>query len=291
MPFLHSEQVTLGGTDVAVSPLTLASWSFAGRRGPLGGTLAPEDIERSFYELGVRSFFVTPKMSAMAEGVRRLIRAGHRDELTIITVAGLPTAGRVLAFWRRCARAFGTDRIDAFLMGWVQGAWYLRPRVWDAMRVLKESGRVRALGYSIHNRPLAARLANQLEPHPDVLMIRYNAAHRGAEDEVFERLPDTQPGVIAYTATRWGELLQPRHDLGFEAGMTAPECYRFVLNHPAVNTVLCGARKMEEVEQDVTGIREGPLTDERMAEVLRFGDAIHANPSRRSSRFMFDRRK
>ena len=77
----------------------------------------------------------------------------------------------------------------------------------------------------------------------------------------------------------------------FEAGMTAPECYRFVLTHPAVNTVLCGARTLDEVEQDVEGIRQGPLSPERQAEVLRFGDAIHANPSRRSSRFMFDRKK
>jgi aryl-alcohol dehydrogenase-like predicted oxidoreductase len=261
----------------------------AGRWGPFTESMDADDVKRAFYELGIRSFFVSPKMRPTVQALRRLIADGHRDEITLITVAGLPTPGRVRAFWRRFERAVGTDRAEVMLMGWVQGAWYLRPQVWETMQRLKSEGRTAALGFSIHDRRLAARLTASLDPPPDVLMIRYNAAHRGAEWEVFENLADPRPGVIAYTATRWGDLLRPRPDLGFPEGMHASECYRFALAHPAVDTVLCGARTFAELRDDVEGVAEGPLSPERYAETIRFGDAVHAAPRRRSSRFMFDR--
>lgn len=277
----------LGKTAIQISPLIIASWSFAGRKGPFGGQLQSTDVERAFHELGVNTFFVTPKMKHLAEGVRRLVRSGHRDEIVIISVAGLPFSGRVLAYWNRCTRELGLERIDLFLMGWVQHRFYLRPAVWSTMNLLKESGKVRALGFSIHNRLLAARLVHELTPAPDVLMIRYNAAHRGAEPDIFESLPEEKPGIIAYTATRWGDLLKPQPESGFSQPMTPPECYRFVLMHPAVDSVLCGARTYEELEADTSGVKEGPLASERYEEILRFGDAVHKKGGRRSSRFMF----
>ena len=247
-------------------------------------------MERSFHELGIRSFLVTPRMKALAEGVRRLIRTGHRDEITLVSIAGIPAPGWVRGYWRRFARALGTDHMDVFLMGWVQHPWYLRESVWHQMQRLKADGKVSALGFSIHNRPLAGRLANTLEPRPDVLMVRYSAAHRGAESEIFDRLPAPRPGVIAYTATRWGELLEPRPDQGFEQGMSAPECYRFALSHPVVDSVMCGARTWAELKEDAEAVRAGALSEERLREMRRFGDAVHARPHRRGSRFMFDRK-
>lgn len=281
----NSRRVPLGNTGLEVSRLITAAWSFAGRKGPLGGRIQPEDIERSFHELGLNSFFVTPKMKDAAEGVRRLIRSGHREEMVIISVMGIPLPRMVDAFWRRCTKALELDTIDILLMGWVQYRFYLRPSVWEALQKLKESGQVGALGFSIHNRKLAARLAGELDPAPDVLMLRYNAAHRGAETEIFPRLSEPKPGVIAYTATRWGDLLKSRSDLGFEKGMTASECYRFALMHPAVDAVLCGARTFAELQEDVDGIADGPLSEERYQEVVSFGDAVHSKPTRRGTRY------
>lgn len=280
-------RTTLGSTGIPVSSLIPAAWSFAGRKGPFGGRIPPDEIERAFHELGLNTFFVTPKMKDTAEGVRRLVRAGHRENIVIVSASGIPLAGRVRAYWSRCTRELELDMIDIFLMGWVQYPFYLRPSVWGAMQELKDSGKVRALGFSIHNRRLAARLSNELEPPPDVLMLRYNAAHRGAESEIFKRLPEPKPGVIAYTATRWGDLLKPRPNLGFERGMSAPECYRFVLQHDAVDAALCGARTYSELEENVEGVLEGPLQEERYEEVLRFGDAVHRRPTRRGSRYAF----
>ena len=51
---------------------------------------------------------------------------------------------------------------------------------------LREEGKVRAIGISIHDRERAGKLA---ESSPlDLFMIRYNAAHPGAERDIFPHL-------------------------------------------------------------------------------------------------------
>jgi aryl-alcohol dehydrogenase-like predicted oxidoreductase len=137
------------------------------------------------------------------------------------------------------------------------------------MQALKEQGKARALAVSIHDRPMARRLVDELAL--DVLMIRYNAAHRGAERDIFDSLPERRPGIVAYTATRWGKLLKSTSGLG---PMSAAECYRFSLGHPKVDLVLCGPRDWAELVEDAEGVAQGPLDPARLDEVKRFGDAV-----------------
>lgn len=266
-----------------MSPIALAAWSVRGG-GRRAAGLTPEDVERAHYELGINTFLFHYRMRVLVEGLRRLVRAGRRDHLVLIAEAGIPAGALVRRSWERHARAVGTDVIDVFLLGWVQAGWYLTGRTWPAMLELRRSGRARAIGYSSHNRPLAARLAR--EYHPDVLMLRYNAAHRGVETDVFAGLAEPRPGIIAYTATRWGMLMEPLPDAGFPQPMTAGECYRFALSHRAVDVVLCAARSWPELTEDVAAVEAGPLTDDRLADVRRFGDAVHA-AARGGRRWMF----
>ena len=273
----------LGATGLHVTPLALAAWSVRAA-GPRGVALTPEDVERAYHEHGINTFLFHFLMRPMVEGLRRLIRAGHRDDLVLIAEVGIPTGGFVRRGWERHVRAIGTDVIDVFLLGWVRAHWYVTGRTWPAMAALRDRGAVRAIGFSSHDRPLAARLAREL--HPDVLMLRYNAAHRGAEHEVFAQLQPPRPGVIAYTATRWGMLLQPLPARGFPVGMPAGDCYRFALTNPAVDLVLCAARSSQELADDVAAVRAGPLEPARLGEVQRFGDAVHA-AARGGRRWMF----
>ena len=256
----------LGKTGLEVAPLGLA--------GSFG--IDADAVERAFHELGVNYFFVTPRMKGLTEGVRRLIAAGHRDEIVIAAGAGIPTGGRVRAAWEKQAREFGVDHIDVFHLFWVQAHWYVTGKTWPAMRALKEEGKVSALAISIHDRRMARTLVDELEL--DLLMCRYNAAHRGAERDIFDSLPASRPAVVAYTATRWGKLLQSHRDLG---PMTAGECYRFALSDPRVDAVLCGARNYEELAANVASVLEGPLVGERLGQVRQFGDAVRASLSGR----------
>jgi aryl-alcohol dehydrogenase-like predicted oxidoreductase len=258
-PALALERRPLGRTSIAVSPLGLA--------GSYG--ISADDAVRAFHELGINYFFVSPRMKGLAEATRRLIKEGHRDRLVIASGASIPTGGSVKKEWEKCADALGVEHIDVFHLFWVQAHWYVTGQTWNAMRALKEEGKARALGLSCHDRPMARALVDELGL--DVLMIRYNAAHRGAEKEVFDSLPRNRPGIVAYTATRWGKLLKA---VGPHRPMSAAECYRFALTHPSVDVVLSGAADYAELAANAAGVAAGPLGPARMDEVRAFGDTV-----------------
>lgn len=257
-------QRTLGKSGLEVSRLALA--------GSFG--ISQQDTIRAFHELGVTTFFVTSGARGLVGGIRQLIADGHRDALRIVSVVSIPFGFMVRRTVRRTLNLLGTDHVDVLLLGWVRYHWYVTGNTWSMMRQLKTEGIARSLGISCHDRPLARDLATELDL--DVLMLRYNAAHRGAEREVFDQLPEApteRAGVIAYTSTRWGGLLKPAGDLG---PMSAGECYRFSLGHAKVDTVLCGARTFAELVENASAIAEGPLPPERLVEVKKFGDVIRA---------------
>jgi len=250
-----------GRTGLRVTPLGLAC----------NYGIDADGVERAYHEHGINYFFVTLRAKPGVEGFSRLARA-HRDRVVLAAGASLPFGWSVRREWEKCARALGVDVIDVFHLYWVQAHWYVTGNTWKEMAKLKEEGKVRALAISIHDRPMATRLVGELGL--DALMIRYNAAHRGAEREIFDAIePAARPAIVAYTATRWGKLLQPKGALG---PMTAPECYRFTLSNPAVSTVLCGPRTRAELAEDVAGVLEGPLPAARLDEVRAFGDAVRA---------------
>jgi aryl-alcohol dehydrogenase-like predicted oxidoreductase len=260
-----------GRTGLTVAPLGL-SGSFG---------IDADAVQRAFHELSINYFFVTPRMKGMVEGLRRLIREGHRDKMVLATGVNMPMGWAVRSQWETIARELGTERIDVFQVFWVRWRWYLGGRTWQALQALQREGKVRALGISGHDRPKLLELWREFKL--DVLMVRYNAAHRGAEKEIFAQLPAERPAIVTYTATRWGKLLQPAGGLG---PMTAPECYRFALSHPAVDVALTGPRSFSELRANAEGAAEGPLPAERLEQVRRFGDAVHASAT---SRFGFGR--
>ncbi len=283
MPFMKRP---LGTTGLTVSPLGIAAFSMAPRRRS-SDQMRADDIERAFYEHGVNTFLVHQWMPSITEAVRRLIRAGHREEIVLVSEASFPFAGSVRRGLEAQLRAVGADHLDIWLIGWLRKRWYVRDAVWSEMLRLREAGRTRAIGFSCHDRPLAAALARELPA--DVIMIRYNAAHRGAEHDIFEALSDLgdrRPGIISYTATRWGALLKPVPDRGYASAMKAGECYRFVLDHPMVDLAWCAARTPAELREDVEAASGPPLTPERRADICRFGDAVHS-VARGGQRVMF----
>ncbi len=286
----------LARRPLADSGLSAAPLGLAGSYG-----IDADGVERAFHELGVSYFFFTGRDDGLREGLRRLIAKGHRQELVIAGGANVPTGFGVRSAFEKDLKILGTDYLDVFQLFWVQAHWYVTGQTWPSMRKLKEEGRVKLLGMSIHDRLMARRLVDELSL--DMLMIRYNAAHRGAEKEIFASLPEKRPVIVAYTATRWGKLLAPAGDREsrsaaerFEAkplgglgggaphlnrAMSPEECYRFALSHDKVDVVLCGPKTYAELEQNARGVALGPLAPERLAEVRAFGDVVRSHASSR----------
>jgi aryl-alcohol dehydrogenase-like predicted oxidoreductase len=116
----------------------------------------------------------------------------------------------------------------------------------------------------------------------DCIMVRYNAAHRGAERDVFPVTSTLGLPVIAYTATRWGALLQPTPSdpPGFSVP-SAPAWYRFVLQSPAVSVVLAAPHTRSELEEDLGVLTAaGPMPEGEYEALARHGERVRAHAGR-----------
>jgi predicted aldo/keto reductase-like oxidoreductase len=172
-----------------------------------------------------------------------------------------------------------TDYVDVLTFYYVESAEEWREirgpgGALDYCRREQERGRVRLLGVTSHQRPLAAEMARG--GLLDLLMIRYNAAHRGAEKEVFPVTQALGLPVVAYTGLRWGALLRPTPDdpPGWVVPR-APAWYRFVLQHPAVTVALMAPEDRAELEEDLTVLAPWlPLSAREYEDLAAHGDRV-----------------
>ena len=138
---------------------------------------------------------------------------------------------------------------------------------------MKEKGMFRFLAISSHNRSLFAKLVG--EKLFDIFHIRYSAAHPGAETETFPYLEgEGRPGVVTYTATRWGQLLREKNMPQQEVVPVASDCYRFALSHPAVDVCMTGPKDLVQMRQALESLDLGPLGEEEMTRMRRIGDYV-----------------
>jgi hypothetical protein len=84
------------------------------------------------------------------------------------------------------------------------------------------------------------------------------------------------------TATRWGDLLNPRRMPAHQGPLTATDCYRFVLSNPSVDVYMTGPRTRGHMREALEALEPGPLSSEEMARVRLIGDHVHATSRRLS---------
>lgn len=242
------------------------------RLGLAGNYGISEDGVRAAFDAGVNYVFWTPTHKNVTAPLKERLKVDRER----MVVASGPTLGYFGGSVRRGAekllRVLGTDYLDVLQVFWVGVTSALTEGVLGEMVKLKEEGKVRALGVSIHDRERAGRLA---EDSPlDLFMIRYNAAHPGAERDIFPHLQRRHPAVVAYTATRWRKLLsRPK---GWEGPvMRASDCYRFCLSNPNVDVVLTGPKSAAEFAENLTEVQKGPLSEDELAWIRPFGKVVH----------------
>ncbi len=235
------------------------------------GISSPE-VEEAL-EQGVNYLFWT---SLRTGGALPAVRAAlQRDRDRYVLAAGPSLGffrGNIRRGTERLLRKLGVDHIDVLHLFWLgKMSAYTDGNIEELLR-LKDEGKVGALGVSIHDRERAGQLA--ADSVLDLFMIRYNAAHPGAEKDIFPHLAHRQPNVVAYTATRWRKLLEAPKGWTDKV-MTAGDCYRFCLTSPHVDVVLTGPKNGAELRENLKALEKGPLSDEEMEWMRRFGRAVH----------------
>jgi aryl-alcohol dehydrogenase-like predicted oxidoreductase len=132
----------------------------------------------------------------------------------------------------------------------------------------------RFIGLTSHNRKIFPQLRK--EGLFDCFHIRYNAAHRGAEQETFPYLTGVdRPGVVSFTATAWKRLLNPKKMPSGKTPPTAVDCYRFVLTNSSVDVCMMGARNIEQMRENLKTLNQGPMAEEELKRMRRIGDYIY----------------
>jgi aryl-alcohol dehydrogenase-like predicted oxidoreductase len=257
--------VELGRTGLRVSRLGIGSSFVTSAR------FVEEAVEQGVNYL----YWGSLRRSAFGQAIRNVARKNR--EGVVLTVQSYSRVGALVAPSVELAlRRAGVEYFDFLLLG----MWNQPPRagIVEAALRLRAQGKVRHLMLSTHNRPSLPDHFRRFEagesPY-DVFMLRYNAVHRGAERDVFPYVPERRPGLIAYTATRWGHLLDPAKMPPGEAPPPARDCYRFALSHAAVDLVLCGPKNRDELQEAIRALDAGPLSPEEQARMRRIGDHVY----------------
>jgi aryl-alcohol dehydrogenase-like predicted oxidoreductase len=237
-----------------------------------------EAVERAF-EQGVNYlYWGSRRRDSFGAALRRL--RPRRDEFVLVIQSYARMAPLVGWSLERALRALGFEYTDILLLGmWNQA---VAPRILDAAQRLKARGLVRHVAVSTHARAQVPAIAAGRDF--DVVHFRYNAAHPGAETDIFPHLPDAgRPGMVAFTATSWGQLLGKGALQGLvgsgslpegERIPTAADCYRYVLTRPEVDVCMTGPKDAAQMEHALEALRLGPMTEDELAWMRRVGRAV-----------------
>jgi aryl-alcohol dehydrogenase-like predicted oxidoreductase len=261
--------VTLGKTGLRVSRIGLASSYGVGADG----------VQEAYEEFGINYFYWgSYRRESFGEGIRRLAQA-KREDLVVVVQSYSRLAGLLASSLERALRRLKLDYADIFLLG-----FYSRPpsrRIMDAAMRLRDQGKARFIAVSGHRRPTFQQYIR--DGIFDMVMFRYSAAHRGAETDILPYLESTdRPGTVAYTSTRWGQLLDPGKVPSGEAVPRAADCYRFVLSQPQIDVCLSGPADVGQMREGLAALARGPMSEDELAWMRRVGDSLHRrSPTRK----------
>jgi aryl-alcohol dehydrogenase-like predicted oxidoreductase len=246
-----------------------------GRDGPLVSMvgvsghygLPVEGFVRAF-EAGVNLMFWEPNYRTMTEFFARLPASQRRD---VHLIAGTFEADgqRVRRDAERALRSLKVERLELFLIFWVQSWERISPDVREALERLKEEDKVASYSLSTHSRPLAVEA---MEAGWDPVMVRHSAAHRGAEEQVLPRAAELGVSVITFNNTCYGRLLEPRDG---RPAPSAADCYRYTLAQPAVRCCLSAPATLEQLDENLAALRDPELPEERRGPLLAHGESLY----------------
>ena len=248
----------------------------------MNASLSEADIRYAF-DQGINFFNWPGSPDAMSRVIAGL--GSRRPEVKVCVQFEARTADDAKRELDGILRELRSDYVDVLTFYYVEAAeeWEQIAGPGGALGFCREAqaqGKVRLLGLTSHQRPLAADIARS--GLIDTLMIRYNAAHRGAETDVFPVTDALQMPVITYTSMRWGALLKPTP--ADPAGFTvppAPHWYRFVLQNPSVTVALMAPHERAELEENLSILREtGPFSADEYRTMVEHGARVRKHAGR-----------
>jgi hypothetical protein len=228
----------------------------------------PEEGFARAVEAGLNLLFWEPGYVTLTR-FTALLSATDRQSLFFLTGTFEADGKRIRRDVERALRHLGIEQLAIFLIFWVQSWGRLTPDVRDVLVRLQEEGKIACYGLSSHSRSLAVEA---LREGWNPVMVRHSAAHRGAEKEVFPEAARLGVPLLTFSSTCYARLLQPRPGL---ATPTAADCYRYTLEQPSVAACFSAPASLEQLEENLTVLRNPTLSEDRRAVLLAQGASLY----------------
>ncbi len=255
------EKVKLGRSDL-----------FAGRLGLGSSYGAPARAFEAAYAAGCNYFYWGAlRLPGMAKAIRNIVARGERDKLIVVVQVFRRRPTPMEKSLMRGLKRLGLDYADVLLLGWYNKP--PKPQILNHAQKLREQGAFHYLGLSTHNRSLIPQLAK--DERFDLFHIRYNAANRGAETDLFPHIPDDRPGIVAFNATKRRALMISGRIPPHEKRPTAGDCYRFALTNPSVDVVITAPSNTRQLHENLVETARGPMSRKELEWMRRIGDYIY----------------
>ncbi len=239
----------LGKSGVTVTPLALSG---------VGNLPVFGFIEAM--HAGCNLFFWEPRYHTLG----RMLRS--KRDAQIVTGTYHASERAIISDVERTLRRLRRETLDVFLLFWVRSSARVAADSFEVLSRLKQQGKIRAIGFSTHDRALAC---DALRAHAwDVLMTRHSAAHPGAEEAVLPLALSKGVGVLGFSALSYGRLLT--------RSIGAPDAYRYSLSQPGISTCISAPRSLDEMRQNLAVIGDPQLSVERQAELRAHGRVVRA---------------
>mgnify|MGYP001431951223 FL=1 len=261
------ERIEIGNTGLLSSRLGIGSTFDA-------STAVIEDA----FERGINYlYWGTVRQPDFARAMVNLSKH-HRDELILSVQSYSQDPSSIEGEVEDALKTAGIENFDFLLLGNRNSA--LSGEYVELFERLRDRGLLRYMSLSSHNRPFLPSLLEDYEQDRspfELLMLRYNPVHRGAETDVFPFIQERKhPTIATYTSTRWGHLLDSNKMPPGEVPLTARDCYRYALSNPAVDMVIAGPANGDQMGEAISALEAGPLEPEERARIERIGAHIYA---------------
>ncbi len=257
------KHTTLGKTNLEVSRLGIGA----------GYGVPTKSVEKAFHDFNVNYFYWGTRKQGMGEALKGLIKS-NRDKMVIALQSYDHSGFYLKKSVENGLRKLGTDYTDVLILGWYNNV--PGKRILENAQKLKEQNKIRFIAMSGHNRKTFGKLAESENNPIDIFMVRYNAVHRGAENDIFPYLHnESKPGITVYTATCWGKLLKQKKMPSGEKPLSSSDCYRFVLSNSNVDLSMIGPRSEKEMDEALETLAKGPLSEKEMERIKSIGDFVY----------------
>lgn len=229
----------------------------------IGMVEQPDTIAAAF-DAGINFFFVTadmhwPRYEAARIGLERLLARVPRERVVVAAAAYVtqPEFCR-WPFHEVLEAVAGLEWLDVVIAGGAYGTELAaRLPVYAQHREQRFAG-AGAIGVSFHDRKAAT--ATIAGGEIDIAFIRYNAAHPGAQHDVFPLLPQPRhTRIFGFTSTSAHYAVPP--ELANEVWVPdITDHYRFALSRVALDGILCAPGEPSHIAALAEAMARGPLS-------------------------------